>query len=227
MPDHAIPIAQLEAILFDLDGTLVETDNRWAAVLADKLGPPKRLWPHIDTQAWGRKLVMGIETPSNYVISTLERLGVAHLIDGVADRVRRSKGLATQGGSEPVEGTWELLNALSARYKMAVVTTRARPEAESFIRQLGLERFFSVVITRGDVLRMKPHPEPVHKAAALLAVPPERCLMIGDTVMDVRAGRRAGAFTVGVLSGFGERDELARAGAHLIIDRAAQLLDLL
>ena len=224
MPDHAIPIAQLEAILFDLDGTLVETDNRWAAVLADKLGPLKRLWPHIDTQAWGRKLVMGIETPSNYVISTLERLGVAHLIDGVADRVRRSKGLATQGGSEPVEGTWELLNALSARYKMAVVTTRARPEAESFIRQLGLQGFFSVVITRGDVLRMKPHPEPVQKAAYALGVDPRQCIMVGDTVMDIKSAKRAGSLAVGVLSGFGERQELERAGADLIFDRASQLL---
>ena len=120
-----------------------------------------------------------------------------------------------------------LLKALAGRYKMAVVTTRARPEAESFIRQLGLERYFGAVITRGDVLRMKPHPEPVKKAAASLAVSPEKCLMVGDTTMDIRAGRRAGAYAVGVLSGFGDERELARAGAHVIVDRAVQILDLL
>ena len=51
--------------------------------------------------------------------------------------------------------------------------------------------------------------------------------MIGDTTMDVRAGRRAGALAVGVLSGVGTRQELVRAGADLILERAEQLLDYL
>jgi phosphoglycolate phosphatase len=110
---------------------------------------------------------------------------------------------------------------------MAVVTTRARPEAESFIAQLNLAHYFPVVVTRGDVLRMKPHPEPVTKAAEMLGVLPERCLMVGDTTMDMRAGRRAGAYTVGVLSGFGERDELTCAGADVILDRAEEILEML
>jgi phosphoglycolate phosphatase len=227
MPDQPSRIADLEAILFDLDGTLVETDNRWAGMLSDTLEPLKHIWPRIDTQALARRLVMSIEMPTNYVIAVLERLGMAHLIDGLANRVRRSKGLATRGASEPVEGTFALLQALAPRYKLAVVTTRARPEAESFVRQLGFEIFFPVVITRGDVLRMKPHPEPVLKAAALLDVPADRCMMVGDTTMDVRAGQRAGAYTVGVLSGFGDRSELIRAGADLVLDRAAQVLDYL
>jgi phosphoglycolate phosphatase-like HAD superfamily hydrolase len=225
MSDGRIPMESLEAILFDLDGTLVETDNRWAAVLADRLAPLKRLNPRVDTQRLGRWIVMGIETPSNYAIAWVERLGLGHLLAGLADRIRRSKGLATRGESEPVPGTLELLNALMGRYRLAVVTTRARPEATSFLAQLGLERFFPVIITRNDVLRMKPHPEPVLRAAQRLGVRPSKCLMVGDTTMDIRAGRRAGAYTLGVLSGFGERGELERAGAHRVLDCAAQLLE--
>jgi phosphoglycolate phosphatase len=56
-----------------------------------------------------------------------------------------------------------------------------------------------------------------------MGVDPEACLMIGDTTMDIRAGVSAGAQTVGVLCGFGQRDELKRAGADLILDTTSQL----
>lgn len=218
------PIA---AILFDLDGTLIETDNRWVAILEQKLAPLKRLAPRLDTHALARKLVMASETPTNYVLSLIEHLGLSSSFFGLTDRLRRSKGLATREDAELVEGSAELLEALEGRFGLAVVTTRARPEAYAFIQHAGIARFFPVVVTRQDVLRMKPHPEPVRKAAALLGVRPEECLMIGDTVPDIRAARRAGALAVGVLSGFGEKTELERAGAHLILERAAQILDYL
>jgi len=214
----------VEAILFDLDGTLVETDNRWARLLAERLRPMRRVWPRLNVEALARRIVMAIETPSNYAISTLEHLGLGHLFLGLADRIRRSKGLATREASEPVEGSEELIQALKGRYKLAVVTTRARPEALALLGHLGLSAHFEALVTRQDVWRMKPHPEPVYKAARLLGVLPSRCLMVGDTTMDIRSARRAGAYAVGVLSGFGERRELERAGAHLILDRAASLL---
>jgi phosphoglycolate phosphatase len=219
--------SSIQAILFDLDGTLIETDNRWVEVLAQKLVPLKRLLPRLDAHALARKLVMASETPTNYLMSLLEHLGLGSSFFGLADLLRRSKGLATRENSELVEGSEALLEALQGRYGLAVVTTRARPEACAFMQHSGIERFFPVIVTRQDVLRMKPHPEPVRKAAVLLGVNPEQCLMIGDTVPDIRAARRAGATAVGVLSGFGERPELERAGAHLILERAAQILDYL
>ena len=216
--------SQIEAILFDLDGTLVETDNRWADMLADKLAPLSRAVPKLDNKRLARGLINSIEMPSNYAISLLERLGLSKLMSGIADRVRRSKGLATHEGSDAVAGTHEMLDALQGHYKLAVVTTRARREAHAFVEQLGIRPYFPVVVTRQDVLRMKPNPEPVYTAAVALGVDPQRCVMVGDTTMDVRAGKRAGAISVGVLSGFGDQRELTRAGADLILDRACQLL---
>jgi phosphoglycolate phosphatase len=60
-------------------------------------------------------------------------------------------------------------------------------------------------------------------AAEKMGVPPENCLMIGDTTVDIRAGRAAGAQTIGVLSGFGYERELIKAGADDIIDSIADL----
>ena len=214
----------VEAILFDLDGTLVETHNRWAAKLGAKLAFLKRILPRLDPQAIGRSLVMAIETPANYLVSLSEHLGLGSSFFGLSDRFRQSKGLATRGTSRPIEGTERLLAALDERYKLAVVTTRARPEAMSFVKAIKPAGLFSVVVTRQNTWRMKPHPAPVRRAAAMLGASPERCVMVGDTIMDIRAARRAGSIAIGVLSGFGTREELERAGAHLILDRAEQLL---
>ena len=227
MTQHRFPVDSIEAVLFDLDGTLIETDNRWAEIVAGKLEPLARLLPGLDTDALGRSLVMGMETPANYVVSLFEHLGLGSSFLGLADRIRQSKGLATRSASVLIEGTRALLEALVGHYRLAVVTTRARPETYAFLGSAQCEDFFSAVVTRRDVLRMKPHPDPVRKAARLLGVATQRCLMVGDTVMDIRSARRAGSHTVGVLSGFGMRGELARAGADLILDRAVQLLDYL
>lgn len=220
-------LRSIEAVLFDLDGTLIETDNRWAAIFAHRLEPLKRIAPRLDTAALGRSLVMAVETPANYAITLVEHLGLRSSFFGLADRVRRSKGIATKEAAALVEGSKALLEYLQPRYKLAVVTTRARPEASAFVNLAGLGRFFPVVVTREDVWRMKPHPAPIRKAAAMLSVAPERCLMVGDTTMYILAARRAGAYALGVLSGFGERRELERAGAHIILDHAALLLTLL
>lgn len=227
MTNQPISADRYDAILFDLDGTLVETDNRWADQLARRLAPLKRLFPRLDTTTLSHTLVTSIEMPGNYVVSAIEHLGLSPYIHKISDRVRRSKGLATHDDSELVVGSLEMLDALAGRFKLAVVTTRARREAFGIIDQLGLARFFPVVITRQDVLRMKPHPEPIRKAASLLGVSPTSCIMVGDTSMDMRSARRAGALSVGVLTGFGTQRELQRGGAELILETAPELLELL
>ena len=222
--NDSLPIFQdVDAVLFDLDGTLIETDNRWARIAAERLASLRRILPRLDPEALGRRLVMASESPVNYAMSLLEHLGLGSSFLGLADLVRRSKGVATRDSAVLVQGTMELLEALQQQYRMAVVTTRARAEAQAFVERAGLKRFFRVMITRQDVWHMKPHPEPIRRAAARLGVAVERCLMVGDTAMDIRAARRAGAYAVGVLSGFGEQRELEHAGAHLILDYAVQL----
>ncbi|MHB1318303.1 MAG: HAD family hydrolase [Anaerolineae bacterium] len=219
-----LPMERISAVLFDLDGTLIESDDRWVEQLASRLSFLRRLHPTIDLAAVARWMVMAGETPSNYVLSALEHMGLKTSLFGLTDRLRRARGLATKGESATVAGSERLLRTLVGRYRLAVVTTRGRPEATAFLEHSGLRPYFEAVVTRQDVLRMKPHPEPVRTAAKLLGVPTGACLMIGDTVNDMLAARRAGAYAIGVLSGFGERRELEKAGADLILERPADLL---
>ena len=90
---------------------------------------------------------------------------------GLTDRLRRARGLATRVNPLRWRAVRLLLQALADRYRLAVVTTRARPEAVAFLDHSGLSQLLSAVVTRQDVLRMKPHPEPVRTAARLLGVP--------------------------------------------------------
>ncbi len=217
----------IEAILFDLDGTLIVANNRWPLQFAARLAPLKRIFPRLDTESLGRRLFGAMEAPANYLLSFLEHMGVDTSFWGLADRLRRSKGLAARGEEAWLGRGSDLVRALAARYPLAVVTTRRRKEAMAFVQGALLADCFTAIITREDVWRMKPHPEPVRKAARCLGVPVEHCLMVGDTTMDMAAARRAGAWAIGVLSGLGEQRELARAGAHLILHSAEQLLDYL
>ena len=217
----------IEAILFDLDGTLIKATNRWSFQFATRLASLKRLYPRLNPEAVARILFGAIEAPGNYVLSLLEHLRIDTGFWGLTDRLRRSKGLAAHGENAWVTHGPDLVRVLATRYRLAIVTTRARKTAMSFAEGAGLTESFSAVVTREDVWLMKPHPSPVRKAASLLGVPVGRCLMVGDTTADMKAARRAGAWAIGVLSGLGEEEELVRAGAHLILPSAERLLDYL
>jgi len=209
----------VEAVLFDLDGTLMDTDDQAVETLERRLR--RWHWPHPHRMA--RRLVMASETPINAVVTLLDVMGLDGSMHALSRRLRRWRGMRSQANFRIIEGVEEMLADLNGRYRMAVVTTRGIRSARAFLTQYNLDSFFDAIVTGESTRRLKPHPGPIRRAAQLLGVPPERCLMVGDTTVDIRAARRAGAKAVAVLCGFGEREELERAGAHLILEHTAQL----
>jgi HAD superfamily hydrolase (TIGR01549 family) len=213
----------VDAILFDLDGTLMDTDDQAVEALARRL---QRLrWPYPHRTA--RRLIMATETPGNALMTLVDVLGLDTPLMAFTDRLRRWRGLRTRADFRIMAGANEMLATLNGRYRLAVVTTRGSAEAVAFLDQWHLRGLFEPVVTRENTWRLKPHPAPIRYAARLLGVPVERCAMVGDTTVDVRAARRAGAWAVAVLCGFGEREELERAGAHVILEHTAHLSSLL
>lgn len=211
------------AVLFDLDGTLIETDDETVASLAQRLRFLGRLAPEAQRKRMARRWLMGSEDLVNGFITLLDRLDLDGLLFRLNDIFRRWRGIRKPENFVAVVGGPEALRALAQRYRLAVVTSRSRHEAERFLAQYELLDLFHAVITRDDVRRLKPHPSPVSKAAEKLGVPPTQCVMVGDTEVDVRSAKAAGALSVGVLCGFGERDDLA--DADLVIESTAQLGD--
>ena len=107
----------IEAILFDLDGTLIKASNRWPLQFAARLAPLKRLFPQLDTERLGRRLFRGMESPANYLLSFLEHLNVDTGFWGLADRLRRSKGLAARGEKAWLDGGRDLVR----RWPLAII----------------------------------------------------------------------------------------------------------
>jgi phosphoglycolate phosphatase len=120
-----------------------------------------------------------------------------------------------------------MLRQLHGRYPMAIVSARDQKGTMAFLEQFDLVKYFDVIVTGLSAKHTKPYPDPILLAAQKMNVSPENCLMIGDTTVDIRAGKSAGAQTVGVLCGFGEEPELQKMGADLILQDTAKLLDAL
>jgi phosphoglycolate phosphatase len=219
-----VPFDQIQAILFDLDGTLINTDDNAVARLTVKLRPfLRRHSPRI-----ARWLMMKAETPGNALITLLDILHLDEPLMGATDKLRRRRGVYAAHEFSLIPGVDELLVSLQNRYKVALVTTRSRFHIEAFLQQFPAETaVFGTTCGLQDTRRLKPHPAPVRLAAQRLGVPVEKCVMVGDTAVDVKSARRAGTWSIGVLCGFGEPKELARAGAHLVLDSTADLHNLL
>jgi len=210
---------QIKAILFYLDGTLMDTDDQTVARLAGWLG--KLRWR--DPERAARWMVMTAETPGNAFITLLDAVGLDRPVRFMANRVSRLWGHRAPAQFEIIVGVQEMLAQVGARYRLAVVSTRGRKDSEAFLAQYGLQDLFEVVVTSESTWRLKPHPAPVLYAAERLGLDPQHCLMVGDTTVDIKSALRAGAWSVGVLCGFGMRRELERVGAHVILDSTADL----
>lgn len=216
--------ANIKAILFDLDGTLMDTDDQAVASLARYLTPLSSLFP-MSPLHLARRMVMWAEAPGNALMTLFDLLGLDDNVFAIGDTLRSWRGLYSGSNFPLIPGAGRTLRALSHNYRLAIVTTRGRRDAEAFLTQHGLSDLFELVVTRENTRRLKPHPEPILFAARSLSIPAGQCVMVGDTTADVRSARAAGAWVVATLTGFGERDELERAGAHVVLESVAVMGD--
>jgi HAD superfamily hydrolase (TIGR01509 family) len=126
-----------------------------------------------------------------------------------------------------MDGARELLEAAVKHYPLSVVSARDARTTAEFLHQFSIRDHFGEVVTNLTCEHTKPYPQPVQHAAAAMQLSPDTCLMIGDTPVDILAGKRAGAQTVGLLCGFGTEGELRRAGADIILNDLRELHKLL
>lgn len=216
MRKEKIPYVDIQGWFFDLDGTLMDTDDQTVESLARRL----RFLGETRAARLARRIVMFSETPMNDVITILDMVG----LDAVLFGVRRMLSGQSQPTFRLIDGVQPLLAYLAERAQLAVVTTRSHKDALAFLEQHDLTAFFKLVVTQSTTKRLKPHPQPVLYAAEQLGLAPEACVMVGDTPVDVLSGVRAGAWSAGVLCGFGEEAELWRAGANIVLPSTADLL---
>jgi phosphoglycolate phosphatase-like HAD superfamily hydrolase len=191
------------------------------------LAPLRPFWQENNIQRLARRLIMELESPGNYVYHLLDRARLDDEAGQLINTIYRLRGSSAGKMFWLVPGVDRSLAALKDFYPLAVVSARGEKSTLAFLQQFDLLKHFSVVVTAQTCLYTKPFPDPVIHAANRMGVNPQECLMVGDTVVDIRAGKTAGAQTVGVLCGFGTEGELIKAGADLILPSPNELVDII
>lgn len=183
------------AVLFDMDGTLVDSEKLWFVALGELAATIGGV-----VSARARTAIIGaaMTRAVDIVHGDLGARGRDPLAD-IAWLEERVHGMITERGPAWQPGARELLTTVRDEgVPTALVTSSARRVTEATLRTLGS---FDVVVTRDDVARPKPDPEPYRRAAELLALPTECCVAVEDSAAGVTSARAAGAAVIAVSSG--------------------------
>lgn len=222
-----LDLERIQALCFDVDGTLLDTDEHYVARLARILAPVYKLAPRRDVSVAARRITMTLDTPMNLVYTLLDWMHLDAPLMSLLEKIQFREMHKVKPPHPLIPGTQQSLDLLKPHFPLSVVTARGEGATDKFLDYHQLEPYF-VCVAHGQTTRhTKPWPHPVLWAAEQMGVPPENCLMIGDTTVDIRAGKNAGAQAVGVLSGFGDQKELSRAGADLVVEDVFTLTRLL
>ncbi len=178
----------INTILFDYDGTLMDTNEvvlqSWQHTFRTIRGYEED--PEVIRQTFGEPLVMTLaklfpETPvekSLYIYRTFQREVFTDFV-------------------EVFSGMLELLEVLKQRgYKLGLVTSRTKDTTWSGLEHYDMDKYFNAVITAGDTDKHKPDPEPIIIALERMGTLPEEAIMVGDTMFDLLCARNAGVKSV-------------------------------
>ena len=214
---------KIKAILFDLDGTLLNTIDDLANAVNYTLTTLNYPTFAVDEYKYkvgnGMRKLIERSLPENHktdqeidkALSVFMPYNNEHKMDKTA----------------PYDGITELLEELKKRgIKTAVVTNKAHSAAKPLIDEV-FPGLFDEVTGQKDGVPTKPNPIAVFNTVDALGVTADECLFVGDSGVDMQTAKNAGIFAVGVLWGFRKADELNQNGADAIISIPMQLLELL
>lgn len=208
------------AVLFDLDGTLLDTIELLLSSVRHTFRNRTGRVP--TTEEW----IAGIGTPltTQMRVYADDERDLATLIEGYRDYQRAHHDALTRAYDDALE----TVATLHARgHRMAVVTSKANDIATRSIAFVGLDPYIEVLVGYDSTTVHKPNPAPVAHALAALGVPPDDAVFVGDSPHDMLAGNAAGVITVGALWGPFPRAALLGAAPRYTLDRIRDLPALL
>jgi len=221
-----VDFSRIRLILFDLDGTLVDSvpDLSWCAGrMMQDLGLPEpgeeaaRRWVGNGVERFVKRVLTGeMETepdPELFIrgLEKFQQLYARH----VSDR------------SMLYTGVVETLERLAAtEIHLACVTNKPEPFTSDLIAAMRLDPYFELVVAGNTTARKKPDPMPLHYAADRFGLEYSACLMVGDSSNDVAAARAAGFAVVCVPYGYNHGADIRDADPDLVVDDLRQLADL-
>ena len=206
-------------VLFDLDGTLVDSG---AMILA--------------SLRHATRTVLAREIPDEQLLALVGGPGLQaemrSLDEGRADelvRCYREHNEPLHDGLQPCAGVVEVVDTLKDQgRRLGIVSAKRRKTIELAFAILPLAPYFDVVVSADDTERRKPHPEPLLRALQLLSAEPRDAAYVGDSPFDVQAAKAAGVRAVAVAwGGIHSRERLAAEEPDALVERPAEFLDAL
>jgi phosphoglycolate phosphatase len=219
---HVMP-RRFDLLLLDLDGTLVDSQSILVGLVNDTL----------DTAGYARAAVQIVAGSIGLPLDEVFRRAAPDASDDAVARLctsyrRRADTPEFVRQFRLYGDVASTLTALrSAGARLVVATSKGRATTLDILRHCAIDNVIDAVIGGDSVSRGKPHPEMVHQAQALFAIPPERTVLIGDTSFDMQMGQAAGVATCAVTYGMHAADVLRALQPDFVIDRFAMLRELL
>ena len=207
----------IDAVVFDLDGVLIDTEQLWGAVreeLARELGG--RWSEHAQAD------MMGMSSPewSRYMH---EVVGLREPPEQIADEVVRRMEARYREQLPLIPGAREAVQRLAARWPIGLASSSNRPLIDLALELSGLASFFAVTVSSEEVARGKPAPDVYLEAVRRLGVAPERAAAVEDSSNGIRSAHSAGLRVVVIPNAHFPPDEDALALAEVVIDSLADL----
>jgi len=208
---------RLEGIIFDLDGTLVDSKRDIAQSI-------------VHVVKTKREIAVREEAVYPYIggslRQTLRELGghpSEEVLDEMVEDYKRHYFSRCDLLSRPFPGVIETLDKLS-NYRKAVATAKLAFMAEEVLRRHGLIRYFDAVVG-SDSMPLKPAPDVIIAATEAMGANPKNTLVVGDTEKDIFAAKSAGALTCAVTYGIRSKRELAECAADFMIDSFSDIIE--
>lgn len=176
----------IEAVVFDLDGVIVDSEQVWDDVREQLVRERGGRW-HGGAQA----AMMGMSSPewSSYLH---DELGLAESPEEINDEVVRRMLARYREDLPLLDGAVDAVCRLAAEFPLAVASSSNRPLIEAVLERAGIAELFAAVVSSEEVARGKPAPDVYLEAARLLGVEPERCAAVEDSSNGLRAAHAAG-----------------------------------
>jgi beta-phosphoglucomutase len=142
-------------------------------------------------------------------------------VDVIADEKEETFRRFVKGNIQALPGVVELIRTLSeAKFRLAIVSSTPKENIDLIVDTLGIGKYFQLLVNGGDVTEGKPSPQCFLLGATKLNVPPEKCVVMEDAIVGVRAAKRAGMYCIGVTNTCPRQDI---AEADLVVDSLAEI----
>ena len=216
-------LTDIKAVIFDLDGTLIDSITPFYGLVVDIFNG------------------IGLQPPSREIINDMLGNGLSIMESMIPQNIENRNSLLQKGREigfglwqrfqqeqlKPFPDTWKTLEKLKEKKFLRGIATSGDTKYLKYLVERGLLPLLEATVTKEEVSRLKPAPDIILECLNRLGCPAEGAVYVGDSPIDIKAGKAAGVKTIAVLTGTGNYDNLTIEGPEAIIPDISHLLNVL